>query len=1035
MSKILAVVLNGALVLLSIAPALAGTTYTVTNLNDSGDGSLRNTLAAVSDGDAITFAVEGIIVVQSTLPIAKSVDIVHLSGKLTLKQAHYNVNTLIDVTAPSVSMWNIGLRGIGGSGISRDTGVEVHSGGGIKFHNCKISDFGFGLLNYGTTSMFNCEVNGNKAPDSYDCRPPYGAGIYSTGTLTMTGCSVFDNVASTNLSCPAIEGAGLNNVGTASLTNCTFNYNNIRNEAGPLTMRSCTLSSAPASTGDGGIYLQNTLLAYSPLAITGNGGITSSGFNLSNSNNGFLTNPRDQTNVDPKLGPLQHNGGLTQTCLPGPGSAAIDRGFRGDLTADQRGQARPYDFPQYADGVGSDRSDVGSVEAAEFAQGPNYSVTISSDVDDGLCGFYHCSLREAIAAANADASKNTITFAPGITGTIALSSTFGQLVISNPVEIKGPGARVLALSGSGVTRVFNISGGPSFIGGVTIRDGVSFSTQFSAGKGAALVNSGEATFSDCSFIANLAKGQDGYSGALNGGFAFGGSAHNTAGGKLKFDRCTFLGNGAQGGPGATDTGSGSFGGAGGIAHGGAIYNDVNSTLILSNCTLANNSVIGGAGASNPNGHGGNGGVAKGAGIFNRGTMTLNSCTLRANNAAGGAAGQGSTAANNGTSGTGTGGVTSEAGATSTLSNSLIAENSGNGGVDANGTFTSSGYNLIGVGDYSTGFTAAGDQVGTFANPIDPKLGPLKSNGGPTDTMELLQGSLAIDQGKSVGLITDQRLAPRRIDAPAIVNATGGDGSDIGAVELAVAPLLRSDFNGDGFADFLLFNPSDQKTAVWFLQGKEFLAGRYGPTLPDDWAVACVADVNRDGGQDYILFNASTRRTAVWFLHYTNLVDSAFGPTLPANWELIATADFNRDAQLDFVLFNSTTRQTAIWFMSGAVFVSSVYGPTLAGGWRLLDALDFNANGEPDFVLFNPSTRRTAIWYLDYNAFVDSAYGPTLPSGWTLRGAADFNSDAKPDFVLSEPSTRKTAIWYLNGATFTTGAYGPTLAPGYTLAFP
>ena len=250
-----------------------------------------------------------------------------------------------------------------------------------------------------------------------------------------------------------------------------------------------------------------------------------------------------------------------------------------------------------------------------------------------------------------------------------------------------------------------------------------------------------------------------------------------------------------------------------------------------------------------------------------------------------------------------------------------------------------------------------------------------------------------------------------------------------------ATATRADFNRDAFTDYLLFNPSNQKTAVWFLQGKEFLAGRYGPTLPAGWAVVSVADVNRDGQQDYIVFNASTRRTAVWFLHYTNLVDSAFGPTLPANWELVSAIDFNGDAKPDFVLFNPTTRQTAIWSMNGAVFMSSVYGPTVPSGWTLIDALEFNANNRPDFVLFNRGTRRTAIWYLDSNTFIDSAYGPTLPSGWTLQGAADFNSDAKPDFVLSEPATRRTAIWYLNGPAFITGAYGPTLASGYQLAFP
>ena len=110
--------------------------------------------------------------------------------------------------------------------------------------------------------------------------------------------------------------------------------------------------------------------------------------------------------------------------------------------------------------------------------------------------------------------------------------------------------------------------------------------------------------------------------------------------------------------------------------------------------------------------------------------------------------------------------------------------------DAYGPFASKGFNLIGKKDGSTGFSAATDKKGTIKLPLDPKLGPLQSNGGPTQTMALLPGSPAIDKGTSVGLIgtltTDQRGTgfPRKIDNLSVANAAGGDGTDIGAFELA-----------------------------------------------------------------------------------------------------------------------------------------------------------------------------------------------------------------------------------------------------------
>src|SRR6185369_2268772 len=93
-------------------------------------------------------------------------------------------------------------------------------------------------------------------------------------------------------------------------------------------------------------------------------------------------------------------------------------------------------------------------------------------------------------------------------------------------------------------------------------------------------------------------------------------------------------------------------------------------------------------------------------------------------------------------------------------NSIIANNyfSGTSGVgpDVNGTFTSQGYNLIGAVNGSTGFGAIGDQFGTTNSPLNPNLRPLGNYGGATPTLPPAAGSPAIDQGRSFGLITDQR---------------------------------------------------------------------------------------------------------------------------------------------------------------------------------------------------------------------------------------------------------------------------------------
>ena len=69
-----------------------------------------------------------------------------------------------------------------------------------------------------------------------------------------------------------------------------------------------------------------------------------------------------------------------------------------------------------------------------------------------------------------------------------------------------------------------------------------------------------------------------------------------------------------------------------------------------------------------------------------------------------------------------------------------------------------------------------DLVGTADSPLDPLLGPLQDNGGPTQTMALQQDSLAIGNGDPDGAPTlDQR------------GVTRGTSPDIGAYQFVPTP--------------------------------------------------------------------------------------------------------------------------------------------------------------------------------------------------------------------------------------------------------
>jgi hypothetical protein len=131
--------------------------------------------------------------------------------------------------------------------------------------------------------------------------------------------------------------------------------------------------------------------------------------------------------------------------------------------------------------------------------------------------------------------------------------------------------------------------------------------------------------------------------------------------------------------------------------------------MMTNCTVFGNSV------SNLDAYGG--------GIWNEGTAVLISCTVPSNSCT---AGSGGLAEGGGIYNPGT----------MALGNTILAGNSAfllkpQFSPDGRGTFVSYGYNLVGETNGSRGWGSIGDRLGTAGNPLNPLLGPLANNGGPT----------------------------------------------------------------------------------------------------------------------------------------------------------------------------------------------------------------------------------------------------------------------------------------------------------------
>src|SRR5579859_6520755 len=407
------------------------------------------------------------------------------------------------------------------------------------------------------------------------------------------------------------------------------------------------------------------------------------------------------------------------------------------------------------------------------------------------------SLAQAVQLANANPGA-TITFNPGLSGTIALT---GTLLITDSVTIQGPGPGALAVSGSNARRVFYISSTASLpftatISGLTIRDGQAPVAQSGGGiraAGASLI------LDDVAVISNTAATNRG------GGVDFetiitnsasltirnslitgnqsdrgGGLATFQTGGSVLIQNTQIVSNTAQsygGGvflyhtlAGATIEDSTIADNTAVSSNGGGVdfYKASGPAVVIRRTTISGNTAHSGAGillykVSAPllienTTISGNHALYLGGGVYSERSTTgaIQDSTIAGN-----------TAANRG------GGIAVLT-QTMPITDSIIAGNTALGlaaSSDLTGTFELR-YDLVQITGTAAITNAGGNLFG-----LDPLLGPLADNGGPTQTRLPAANSPAVNAGDPAFApppTTDQRGRPRlagRLDMGAVERQT------------------------------------------------------------------------------------------------------------------------------------------------------------------------------------------------------------------------------------------------------------------------
>jgi hypothetical protein len=374
-------------------------------------------------------------------------------------------------------------------------------------------------------------------------------------------------------------------------------------------------------------------------------------------------------------------------------------------------------------------------------------LTVNSLADNTVANDGLVTLREAVLAANADGETDLGEIGSGA-DTIQIAANLGPSIELAVSDNSQPDNSVYGPSGLVVTSPLEIRGPAD---GVTIGRAI----------GAPLMRLFRVAASGTLTVVSLNL-TDGFALGGPGGEGLGGAVY-VGGGALELVGSTLYENTAQGGDGSR------------VGRGGGVYND-GGQVVVSNSTFSANVVLNGLGTEQ----------GFGGAIFSRnGIVDISHTTIT----------DGPTVPGRGVYAIGDGGT-----ATVHLSHSIIAQ-ADNSASDYVGAFDNGG-SIVESGSHNLIRIALTDSQEIVDMDVDPLLGGLLDNGGPTLTHAPLEGSPAIDAGNPNAAageggvpLFDQRGATwsRVVDAPGVE----GSGIDIGAFEIQLGGQeLPGDYNRD-----------------------------------------------------------------------------------------------------------------------------------------------------------------------------------------------------------------------------------------------
>jgi CSLREA domain-containing protein len=354
-------------------PLLASGPLLVTKTADTNDGicdsdcSLREAIADIASGGTITFhpsLAEQTIALNSTLVINKDLSI---DGSSLASQVRINGNNDVRVFLINSST-TVTLNGLTiANGNSAENGGAIYNDGDLTISNST-------LINNVATGYGGAIYNGNGLHVN---RSTFVNNRAQAGGAIYVGNGIFSNIQPSIVNSTFVSNQANTVNGQGGAVHSSWNASG---PANTLVLSNNTFSENVAYIGDG-LYNEGSLSYNNNIfANSTSGGDCVSSLmagTVTGTNNlvedGTACSPGYFLSGDPFLGPLQDNGGFTQTMALGAGSPAIDAGDDANCPAtDQRGVTRPQ-------GAGCD---IGAYETDLLNSAPTNISLSSSSVDE-----------------------------------------------------------------------------------------------------------------------------------------------------------------------------------------------------------------------------------------------------------------------------------------------------------------------------------------------------------------------------------------------------------------------------------------------------------------------------------------------------------------------------------------------------------------------------------------------------------------------------------------------------------------------------